>query len=329
MQFKKLGKSDLEISSIGLGCMGMSEFYGPTDEGDSIRTLHRALELGINFLDTADQYGSGANEALLKKALIGKRGRAVIATKFGIKRDPNDPKTRTICGTPEYVREACDASLSRLEIDCIDLYYLHRIDKGVPIEDTVGAMAELVRVGKVKYIGLSEANPETILKAHKVHPISALQTEYSLWSRGPEESLIPLCEKLGITFVAYSPLGRGFLTGQITSLDNLANDDFRRGMPRFKAENFSENYKLVATINQLASEKRCTSAQLALSWIMAFSDKIVPIPGTKRLKYLEENTAAIEVVLSAQEIHLLNRLSDENKAQGSRYHELGMTLVDL
>ncbi len=328
MQFKKLGKSDLEISSIGLGCMGMSEFYGPTDEGDSIRTLHRALELGINFLDTADQYGSGANEALLKKALIGKRERAVIATKFGIKRDPNDPKTRTICGTPEYVREACDASLSRLGIDCIDLYYLHRIDKGVPIEDTVGAMAELVSVGKVKYIGLSEANPETILKAHKVHPISALQTEYSLWSRGPEESLIPLCEKLGITFVAYSPLGRGFLTGQITSLDNLATDDFRRGIPRFKEENFGANYKLVEAINQLASEKRCTSAQLALSWIMAFSDKIVPIPGTKRLKYLEENTAAVEVVLLAQEIHLLNRLSEENKVQGSRYSEFWMTLVD-
>ena len=329
MQFKKLGKSNLEISSIGLGYMGMSEFYGPTNEGDSIRTLHRALELGINFLDTADQYGSGANEALLKKALIGKRRQAVIATKFGIKRDPNDPKTRTICGTPEYVREACDASLSRLGIDCIDLYYLHRIDKGVPIEDTVGAMAELVRVGKVKYIGLSEANPETILKAHKVHPISALQTEYSLWSRGPEESLIPLCEKLGITFVAYSPLGRGFLTGQITSLDNLANDDFRRGMPRFKEENFAANYKLVEAINQLASEKRCISAQLALSWVMAFSDKIVPIPGTKRLKYLEENAAAVSVVLSTQEISLLNRLSEENKVQGSRYHELGMTLVDL
>lgn len=329
MQFKKLGKSNLEISSMGLGCMGMSEFYGSTDEADSIRTLHRALELGINFFDTADQYGSGANETLLKKALAGKSVRAVIATKFGIKRDPNDPKARTICGTPEYVHQACDASLSRLGIDCIDLYYLHRVDQNIPIEETVGAMAELVKSGKVKYIGLSEVNPETLLKAHKVHPISALQTEYSLWSRGPEEKIIPLCEKLGITFVAYSPLGRGFLTGQIKSVDNLAHDDFRRSMPRFKEENFSTNYKLVAAIHQLANEKKCTLAQMALSWAMAFSENIVPIPGTKRLKYLEENAAAVDIALSAQEITVLNRLSEENKVQGSRYHELGMTLVDL
>jgi aryl-alcohol dehydrogenase-like predicted oxidoreductase len=329
MQFKQLGKSNLKISAIGLGCMSMSEFYGPADKAESIRTLHRALELGINFLDTADGYGMGANEELLKEALIGKREKAVIATKFGIKRDPNNPHARAICGTPEYVHQACDASLSRLGIDCIDLYYLHRVDHNVPIEDTVGAMAELVKAGKVKYIGLSEANPNTILKAYKVHPISALQTEYSLWSRGPEKELFPLCEKLGITFVAYSPLGRGFLTGQIKSLDNLASDDFRRGLPRFKEENLSKNYELIEAVNQLASEKKCTLAQLTLSWVMASSDQIVPIPGTKHVKYVEQNAAAIDIALSEQEVTLLNTLSEENKAQGERYHDIGMTFVDL
>lgn len=329
MKFKKLGNTNLSISAMGLGCMGMSEFYGPTDEAQSIQTLHRALELGINFLDTADQYGNGANEELLRKALQGKRDKVVIATKFGIKRDPNNPSGRTICGTPDYVHQACDASLNRLGIECIDLYYLHRIDKNVPIEDTVGAMAELVKAGKVKYIGLSEANADTILRAHKVHPISALQTEYSLWSRDPEETVIPICEQLGISFVAYSPLGRGFLTGKIKSAQDLAADDFRRGLPRFKEENLSTNLALVAAIDQLAREKNCTAAQLALSWAMAASDKVVPIPGTKRLKYLEENIVAVDIILSQQEIDLLNKLSQENKVQGKRYQDVGMTLVDL
>ena len=329
MKFRTLGKSNLEISAIGLGCMGMSEFYGPTDEAASIRALHRALELGVSFLDTADQYGSGSNEELLKKALKGKREEAVIATKFGIKRDPTNPSARFICGTPEYVHEACNTSLNRLGIDCIDLYYLHRVDKNVPIEDTVGAMSELVKMGKVKYIGLSETNPETIMRAHAVHPLSALQTEYSLWSRDPERELIPLCEKLGITFVAYSPLGRGFLTGKIKSLNDLASDDFRRGLPRFREENFSANYKLVEAINHMATQKKCTPSQLILAWLMAHSKNIVPIPGTKRLEYVEENAAAVDLTITDQEIRLLNKLSEDNKAHGRRYHDFGMTLVDL
>ena len=329
MKFTVLGNSQLKISSIGLGCMGMSEFYGPSDEAESIKVIHRALELGVNFLDTADQYASGTNEELIKKALTGRKDAAVIATKCGIKRDPNNPSARIICGTPDYVKTSCDGSLKRLGVDCIDLYYLHRMDKNTPIEDTIGMMADLVKAGKIKHIGLSEANPETIMRAHKVHPVSALQTEYSLWSRDPEKELIPLCEKLGITFVAYSPLGRGFLTGQIKSLNDLDAGDFRRSLPRFKEENFSTNFKLVEAINHLAKEKICSAAQLVLAWAMAFSDKVVPIPGTRHLKYIEDNAASVDLVLTKQEIHLLNKLSEENEVQGRRYHDFGMTLVDL
>jgi aryl-alcohol dehydrogenase-like predicted oxidoreductase len=286
VQYRNLGNTEVKLAAIGLGCMGMSAFYGPTNVAESIKVLERAVALGVNFFDTADMYGDGQNEILLGKALRPYRDQVVIATKFAIRLDPDNKDARIICGRPEYVRAACDESLKRLGIEQIDLYYQHRIDPNVPIEETIGAMAELVKEGKVKYLGMSEALPETIRRAHKVHPISALQTEYSLWSREPEEALIPLCEELGITFVPYSPVGRGFLTGAIKSPDDFAPDDYRRMLPRFQGENFKANLELVDAVRDLAKQKGCATTQLALAWILAQSPRIVPIPGTRHIKYL-------------------------------------------
>jgi aryl-alcohol dehydrogenase-like predicted oxidoreductase len=326
---RKLGTQGLEVSEQGLGCMGMSEFYGATDETESLATLGRALELGIDFFDTSDAYGPYKNEQLLGKAFRTRRDEVIIATKFAIRRDPSDPTKRSIDGRPEYVREACDASLRRLGIERIDLYYQHRVDTSVPIEDTVGAMAELVQAGKVQYIGLSEAAPETIRRAHAVHPISALQTEYSLWSRDPEDEILATVRELGIGFVAYSPLGRGFLTGQIKSFDDLAADDYRRYSPRFKGENFAKNLELVERVNEMARQMRVTPGQLALAWVLAQGDDIVPIPGTKRRTYLEENVAASELELSAADLARLDELSPKGIAAGDRYPEEMMKYVNM
>jgi aryl-alcohol dehydrogenase-like predicted oxidoreductase len=308
--------------------MGMSEFYGPTDEAESIATIHRALELGIDFLDTSDVYGPFTNEQLVGKAVRGRRDQFVIATKFGIRRG-EEPMKRWIDGRPEYVREACDASLLRLGIDHIDLYYQHRVDSNVPIEDTVGAMAELVTAGKVLYLGLSEAAPETIRRAHRVHPISALQTEYSLWSREPEDGLLAVVRELGIGFVAYSPLGRGFLGGQIKSFDDLAPDDFRRYSPRYQGENFQKNLELVEQVTELAKSKGASPAQLALAWTLAQGDDIVPIPGTKRRSYLEENARATEITLSREDLALIDEVSPQGAAAGERYPEAMMKFINL
>jgi aryl-alcohol dehydrogenase-like predicted oxidoreductase len=324
MQKRTLGT--LEVSALGLGCMGMSEFYGPTDEKESLATIDRALALGINFLDTADAYGIGHNEELVGKAVRGRRQQFVIATKFALVRDPANPQARGISGRPEYVRAACDRSLARLGIETIDLYYQHRVDPTVPIEETVGAMAELVRAGKVRHLGLSEAAPATIRRAHAVHPITALQSEYSLWSRDPENGPLATCRELGIGFVAYSPLGRGFLTGQIKRLEDLAVDDFRRGSPRFQGDNFARNLALVEKVKALAQARGATPAQLALAWVLARGKDIVPIPGTKRRARLEENAAAAEIQLTASEVAALEELSP--RVAGDRYGAAGMASLN-
>jgi aryl-alcohol dehydrogenase-like predicted oxidoreductase len=320
MDKRRLGTQGLEVSALGLGCMGMSEFYGTTDEGEAIATIHRALELGIDFLDTADMYGRGANEKLVGQAIADRRDQVVLATKFGNVR--NDDGSREVRGDPEYVRGACDASLRRLGLDSVDLYYQHRVDFRVPIEETVGAMAELVEAGKVRYLGLSEASPETIRRAHAVHPISALQSEYSLWTRDPEDGPLETCRELGIGFVAYSPLGRGFLTGRIRSPEDLEDDDFRRHNPRFQGENFQRNLDLVAQVEEIAAEKGAKPSQVALAWVLSRGEDVVPIPGTKRVRYLEENAAAADVELTDEELERLEEVFPKGAAAGERYPDM-------
>jgi aryl-alcohol dehydrogenase-like predicted oxidoreductase len=326
MKMRKLGASTLSVSAIGLGCMGMSDFYGPRDERESLATIHRALDLGVTFLDTADAYGPHLNEELVGRAIRDRCSEVVLATKFGIVRGADG--SRSISGKPDYVRAACEASLKRLGVDTIDLYYQHRVDPNTPIEDTVGAMADLVRQGKVRYLGLSEAGPLTLRRACAVHPIAALQTEYSLWSRDPEDEILATCRKLGIGFVAYSPLGRGFLTGQIKKFEDLTPDDFRRMSPRFQGENFQKNLDLVARIEALAAEKRCTAAQLALAWVLAQGEDIVPIPGTKRRKYLEENAGALEVQLTDADLRRIDEVAPRGVAAGLRYPDALMNSVN-
>lgn len=330
MHTRQLGKNGPQVSAIGLGCMGMTDFYTTgTDTREATATLHRALELGVNLLDTADMYGPHTNEELIGKAIAGKRDQVFLASKFGIVRDPANPTARGVNGRPEYIRQSIDGSLKRLGVDTLDLYYQHRIDPQVAIEETVGAMAELVSGGKVRYLGLSEASAATLERAHKVHPISALQSEYSLWSRDQEENgCLAACQRLGVAFVPYSPLGRGFLTGALKSPDDFAADDYRRFSPRFQGENFAKNLLLVQQVQALAAEKGVTAGQLALAWVLAQGDYLIPIPGTKQRKYLEENVAALEVTLSAEELHALEAIFPENATAGLRYPEEVMKLLD-
>ena len=322
MDHRTLGTQGLTVSAEGLGCMGMSEFYGSADESEATATIRRALDVGIDLLDTADQYGVGANEQLVGDAVADRRDEVVLATKFGIVRDPNDPGSRRVNGRPDYVHQACDASLRRLSVDHIDLYYQHRVDPDVAIEETVGAMAELVDAGKVRFLGLSEAGSETIRRAHAVHPISALQSEYSLWTRDPEDEVLGTLRELGIGLVAYSPLGRGFLTGQITSPEDFEPGDFRRQNPRFQGENFTRNLQLVDRVREIAREKDCTPGQLALAWVLAQGPDVVPIPGTKRRAYLDENAQAVEIELSADDLAALDEAAPAGAASGDRYPDM-------
>ena len=328
MEKRRLGKNGPLVSALGLGCMGMSEFYGTRDDAESMATIHRSVELGMTFLDTADVYGHGDNEILVGKAIRGIREKIFLATKFAIVRDKANPAARGVSGKPEYIRAACDASLKRLGVDTIDLYYQHRVDPNTPIEETVGAMADLIRAGKIRHIGLSEAGPATIRRAHAVHPIAALQTEYSLWTRDPEDEVLATTRELGIAFVAYSPLGRGFLTGQFKRFEDFAADDYRRHSPRFQGENFQKNLDLVARVEAIAREKKCTPGQLALAWLLAQGEDVIPIPGTKRRSYLDENAGALQVKLSAEDLQRIDEVAPHGAASGARYPETMMAMVN-
>jgi aryl-alcohol dehydrogenase-like predicted oxidoreductase len=327
MQRRTLGGQGLTVSALGLGCMGMSEFYAGRDDAESIATIHRALDSGIDFLDTADMYGPFTNERIVGKAIKGRRDHVILATKFGNQRG-EDGSFLGVNGRPEYVRKSCDGSLQRLGVDHIDLYYQHRVDRSVPIEETVGAMAQLVHQGKVRFLGVSEAAPPTIQRAHQEHPISALQTEYSLWTRDPEDEVLLLCRELGIGFVAYSPLGRGFLTGRFRTFEDLPEDDYRRNSPRFQGDNFQKNLDLVARVEEIARQKNCTSAQLSLAWLLAQGEDIVPIPGTKQRRYLDENVQSLDIEMTANDLQRIEEVAPKGAASGDRYHEAGMKTIN-